>query len=110
MTRTVHDADRLQQLLDEAGAAPRARPAPEQRTELDHQLRAELRYFMPIVEEQAANIPRGERDWYSRDKALADARDALATGLSPSNLAACIKLSELARSVRTLAGFAGGAS
>lgn len=95
-------------LLDEAGAAPRTRPAPERRTELDHQLRAELRHLIQDVQAQADSLCRGTRDWYSRDKALADAREELADGLSPSSLAACMKLTALARAVRALDNLARG--
>jgi hypothetical protein len=105
-TSVAAESSPLHQLLDEAGAAPRVRPVPARRTELDHLLRAELRRLIPRVEEQAVGIDRGTRDWYGRDKALDDARDALTTGLSPSSLAACIKLSELARSVRVLDAYA----
>jgi hypothetical protein len=100
----------LDALLAEAGASSRTRPAPERRTELDHQLRAELRRLMPRVQRQADELNRGTRAWYSRDKALSDARDALRTGLSPSSLAACLRLTELARAVRALDELAGGES
>ncbi|MZD09887.1 hypothetical protein GTW43_33110 [Streptomyces sp. SID5785] len=97
-------------LLNEAGAAPRTRPGAARRTELDHRLRAELRRLVPLVEAQAAELNRGTREWYSRDKALEVACDALTTGLSPSSLAACLKLTALARAVRTLDEYADGES
>lgn len=110
MTVTDQTSIPLAELLDEAGSAPRVRPDAVRRTELDHRLRAELRRLVPLVEAQAAKLNRGTREWYSRDKALADARDALTTGLSPSSLAACLKLTALARAVRTLDEYAGGES
>jgi hypothetical protein len=98
----------LSQLLDEAFNSPRVRPEPARRCQLDFALRVELHRLLPLVQGQADRIDRGTRAWYSRDKALGDARDALSTGLSPSSLAACIKLTALARIVRTLDEYAGG--
>lgn len=108
MSGTDQTSTSLSGLLDEAFSAVRTRPGTTRRTELDHALRAELRRLMPIVQEQADRTNRGTRDWYSRDRALGDARDALKTGLSPSPLAACMRLAELARAVRTLDTYVGG--
>jgi hypothetical protein len=109
-TPTAADSAALRQLLDEAGAAPRLRPTPERRTEIDHALRAVLHRLTPRVQEQADRLNRGTRAWYARDRALAEAREALRTGLSPSSLAACLRLTELARAVRALDEFTGGPS
>lgn len=95
-------------LLEEAGAAVRTRPQAERRTELDHQLRAEIRRLIPRVQEQADALNRGTRAWYGRDRVLADARQQLAEGLSPSTLSACLRLDDLARVARTLNEYAGG--
>jgi hypothetical protein len=104
------DPGALQQLLDEASESPQIRPTPVRRTELDHLLRAELRRLTPRVQAQADRINPGTRAWYSRDKALGEARGLLSAGLSPSALAASLHLAALARTVRTLDEFAGGAA
>ncbi|MET9494592.1 DUF6415 family natural product biosynthesis protein [Streptomyces sp. NPDC006552] len=109
-TPTAAEPDRLHQLLEEAFASPRLRPAPERRSQLEIALRAEIRRLIPLVQAQADRINRGTRAWYSRDRTLADARDELTQGLSPSSLAACLRLTALACMVRTLDEFAGGES
>ncbi|MGY0023770.1 DUF6415 family natural product biosynthesis protein [Streptomyces sp. YJ-C3] len=104
------EASRLRRLLDDAGSAPRKRPSPEQRSKLDIALRAEIRRLMPLVQTQADRLNRGNRAWYSRDRALADAAEELKQGLSPSSLAGSLRLAALGRMVRTLDQFAGGES
>lgn len=100
--------DALVALLAEAFIAARTLPASDRRAELDVQLRAEAGRLMPLVQAQADRLNRGTCAWYSRDKALSDTRDALATPLSASSLAACSGLAQLARSVRVLGEYAGG--
>ncbi|NEB73897.1 hypothetical protein G3I40_01380 [Streptomyces sp. SID14478] len=107
-TPTAAEHDGLDQLLDEAFSSPRIRPAPERRSQLDVALRMEIRRLIPVVQAQADRISRGTRAWYSRDKTLAEARDELKQGLSPSSLAACLRLTALARVVCALDDFAGG--
>lgn len=109
-TESRNAADGLAALLQEAGAATRMRPDTEHRTELDHQLRAHLRRLVQLVTAQRDGLTPRTRDWYARDAALEDACAELAGGLSPSPLAACLKLASLARSVRTLDQYAGGES
>ncbi|MFI0236309.1 DUF6415 family natural product biosynthesis protein [Streptomyces sp. NPDC016845] len=104
------EPSKLHALLDEAGAAPRTRPSPERRSQLDIELRAEIRRLIPLVQRQADRINHGTRAWYSRDKALAEARDELTQGLSPSSLGGSLRLAALGRVVRGLDQFAGGES
>ncbi|MDQ8707498.1 DUF6415 family natural product biosynthesis protein [Streptomyces sp. LHD-70] len=106
-TPTPAEPVTLPALLDEAFSSTRIRPEPARQAELERQLRAEADRLVPLVQAQADRINRGTRAWYSRDKALADAREALAT-TSTGSLAACRALAQLARSVRALDEYAGG--
>src|SRR4051794_30757899 len=100
----------LSTLLAEADDALRTRPSPERRSRLDIELRAEIRRLIPRVQRQADRLDHSTRAWYSRDKALNEARGELTQGLSPSALAASLRLAALARVVRSLDRFAGGDS
>lgn len=97
----------LAELIDAGLAAGGILPTYDRVLELDEALRAGLATLIPLVQAQADRLNRGTTDWYSRQRAVDDARRVLQDGLGEGLRSAALQVHELARQCGALARYAG---
>jgi hypothetical protein len=103
---TPIESDGLDDLIAEGLAAGGILPVYERVLELDEQLRAGLARLIPLVQAQADGLNRGTTDWFSRQRAVDDARRALEDDLGHGLRSAALQVHELARQCGALARYA----
>lgn len=104
--RDAAPARDVDNLVSEARAVCRSRPGLERLRQLNDELRPRLRLSQAIVLNDMTEINRGTPEWHARDKAVDEATDLLASGLSPSPLAAELLVTHLGQSLGRLEAWA----
>lgn len=93
-----------QGLIEEGLAATGILPPYERLVELDTQLRAAIDTLLPVAQAAADRLNRGTPAWYTRQKAVDEARKALDGNLGIGLRSAALHVAELARHCYALQG------
>jgi len=104
-TDTPTPADGTRALIAEGLAATGLLPTYERVRHLDVRLRAEVERLMPIVQEQADQLYRGDTAWHRRQRLLTSARRVLGEGLGVGLVSAARQVHELAQHCQWLAEY-----
>lgn len=93
-----------QGLIKEGLAAAGILPPYERLVELDEQLRAAINEILPVAQQAADKLNRGTPEWYSRQRAIDEARKALDSDLGIGLRSAALHVAELARHCHAIQG------